>query len=314
MVLEHVENFINQENILAPTVKHVPFNNITQNALMFQDVITWPDPDVDTNFYTLKSHDYDFNNWSDYTTNDLRMRSPQFKKNNSILTSGCSHTWGVGMKDTMTWPNFVAEHYNLGYSNVALPGSSIMFQVLNIFQYCSTFGNPKVILCMFPNFERIRVFIENNILEGKTSTTYDFGPADAFTNEQIERPKITKLPANKNILVSENHAFYNSVCFIMMLEKYCESNNIKLLWSSWEHDEYNDVFSHIFNNYIPGSAGLNAQTVAWCNNDEHDRLRNTFSDIYEHAADGPEGHFGLHWHKHVSDLFINEINNNNLLS
>ena len=150
--MKHIKNFIEQKNLFVSTKKHVPFDNITQNALMFQDVIPWPDPSVDRDFYTLKNHDYHFNNWSDYSANDLRMRSPQFKKSNSILTSGCSHTWGVGIKDKLTWSNLVAENYNLGYSNVAVPGSSVMFQVLNIFQFCKTFGNPKIILCMFPNF------------------------------------------------------------------------------------------------------------------------------------------------------------------
>lgn len=310
--MKHIKNIIDKKNLFIPTKKHAPFDNITQNALMFQDVLAWPNPDENPNFYNLKHHDYHFNNWSDYSANDLNMRSPKFKKSNTLLTSGCSHSWGVGIKDTLTWPNLVAENYGVGYSNVALPGSSVMFQVLNIFQYCNTFGKPKAIICMFPNFERIRVFIENNILEGKTVTDYNFGPADAFTNRTINKPKITKLPANKDILVSENHAFYNSVCFIMILEKYCESNNISLAWSSWEHAEYNDAFKNIFNNYISGSAGLNAQKIADCDN--HIKLRDTFTSIYEEAADGPGGHFGVHWHKHVSELFINHINKQSLLS
>jgi hypothetical protein len=242
------------------------------------------------------------------------MRSPKFKKNNKILTSGCSHSWGVGMKDSLTWSSLVAENYKLDYSNVALPGSSVMFQVLNIFQYCKTFGNPKVILCMFPNFERIRVFVENKILENEKTNImgYNFGPTDAFTNRIIHKPNITKLPANKDILISENHAFYNSLCFIMILEKYCESNNINLAWSSWSHEEYDDAFRYAFNNYIPKSAGTNAETIHDCN--KHQGLKDQFPDIYEEAEDKPRGHFGVHWHKHVSEMFVKQINEKNLLS
>jgi hypothetical protein len=310
--MKDIENIIDKKKLFSSTKQNAPFDNITQNLLMFQDVVAWPDPDESIDFYNLDNHEYVYNGWSDYLVNRLYMRSPKFNKSNSILTSGCSHSWGVGIKDTLTWSNLVAENYKLGYSNVALPGSSVMLQVLNIFQYCNTFGNPKIILCMFPNFERIRVFVENNILEGDTLTKYNFGPANAFTNRIINKPKITKLPANKDILVSENHAFYNSVCFIMMLEKYCKSNNIKLAWSSWEHEKYNDPFNNIFENYINNSAGLNAQNISNCKS--HQDLRDAFPDIYDEAADVPKGHFGIHWHKHVSELFINEINQKNLLS
>jgi hypothetical protein len=308
-----IEDFLSKDHLFLDTKKNPPFDNPIKNMLMFQDAIEWPDPDSNDEFYSLRKSAYRFNNWSDYLSNGFNMRSPKFKKTNSILTSGCSHSWGVGLKDHLTWSNLVAENYGLGYSNVSLPGSSVMAQVMNIFQYCKTFGNPRVILCMFPNFERTRVFVENNIIEGSTvSPGYKFGVADAFTNSTIKKQKIIKLPADKDILVSENHAFYNSLCFIMMLEQYCASNSIGLYWSTWSHEEYDIPFNHIFNNYVNGSAGLNAEKISDCN--KHKKLKHTFNKIYDEAADGPGGHFGVHWHNHVAELFINQINNNSLLS
>jgi hypothetical protein len=290
-----------------------PFDNLTQNMLMFQDSISWPDPETNDSFYSLKKSSYKFNNWSNSVSNDLHMRSPKFKKNCEILTSGCSQTWGAGLSDTLTWPNLVAENYGVSYSNVALPGSSVMGQVINIFQYCKAFGNPKVILCMFPNFERIRVFVENNILEGATTVPgYNFGVADAFTNRSINKPKIIKLPADKDTLISENHSFYNSLCFIMMLEQYCLSNKISLAWSSWSHKEYDTVFSYVFNNYISESSGLDAERINNCKN--HQKLQKMFPGIFDEAADGPGGHYGVHWHNHVAETFINQIKKNNLLT
>jgi hypothetical protein len=292
------------------TEKNKPFDNITQNMLMFKDAVTWPE--ANDACYNLKKGSYKFNGWSGYSYNDFNMRSPKFTKNARILTSGCSHTWGVGLDYEKTWPNIVADSYDMEYSNVARPGSSVMYQVMSILQYCSTFGNPKVILCMFPNFERIRVFVENNILKGETQTGYGFGPADAFTNRLIDKPNLVKLPEDKDILVSENHAFYNSLCFIMILEKYCESNNINLAWSSWSHDEYDIPFSHFFGHYVTGSAGLGASKIHNCKN--HEDLRSIFPDIFDEAADSPKGHFGVHWHQHVAELFIKHINESNILS
>jgi hypothetical protein len=52
-----------------------------------------------------------------------------------------------------------------------------------------------------------------------------------------------------------------------MIEKYCDSNNIKLIWSTWSNDE---AFDHD-NNNIFHEIGLN---------NVHESLKNTFKHYH----------------------------------
>jgi hypothetical protein len=304
--MEDLHKIFPYEDLFVPTVQTTgPYKDLNKNMLMFRDAAAWPEPDNSGNFYSLYQSGGLPNDPIEYFINRANMRAPKFTKNVDLLTSGCSHTFGIGLNSNFIWPHLVSSNYELTYSNVALPGSSVMFQVISIIKYCKAFGNPKTILCMFPNFERIRVFVDDVVINGETDLRFNFGPANAFTNRTIHRPKTIRLPVDKNLFMSEQNAFYNSLLFIMILEQYCSSNNINLLWSSWSHSDYDSAFKEFFNNYINGTSGLDNFKISQCTS--HEDLKNNYHDIYDEAHDKPNGHFGVHWHRHVADMFIKEI-------
>jgi hypothetical protein len=105
-----------------------------------------------------------------------------------------------------------------------------------------------------------------------------------------------------------------------MLEQYCKSNHIKLIWSIY--DDYNlkvDIESlpNISNNYLKTSKYSAYDDFPY--KTIHDECVNKINNnhkLYDWAADyGSKrgvGHWGIHNHQHMAELFINrymEIDN-----
>lgn len=291
--------------------------NLDEQYLLFRDIMNWPNPETNKDFYKIRETDFNKYNNRTYETNQINMRAPEFKKNPTILMTGCSNSWGLGLPNDVIWPYLVAKEYDVDYVNTSMPGSSPMVEVVDIFKYCKTFGNPKIILAMFPDFQRSRVFVENKILKnvpdfsGAMGGT--IGPSDIFTIRLIDRPNYVKLPAEKHLLVSQSQAFYNNTLFVFMLEQFCKSNGIKLIWSTWHNDSFHEAFSFFYMNYAKDSLGFSEMKVDMCN--EHSYLEKEFPDIYYRADEPTEKkHPGVHWHYHVAEFFIDEINKRKLLS
>jgi hypothetical protein len=145
-----------------------------------------------------------------FNVNSYNYRCDEFiKKHNRkhILFSGCSYTFGTGLTKEETWANQVYKKFDdkygcSGYFNLGLKGNNIYSSILNIFKYCKNFGNPEAIFINLPESKR---FFDFDKKESKYKITYYNKVDDSFY-------------INKLIT-------YNTY---LMLEQYCNSNNIKL--------------------------------------------------------------------------------------
>jgi hypothetical protein len=250
-------------------------------------------------------------------------RGPDFIKNVDILFAGCSQTYGLGVKDGTIWGELVAKHLGFKYNNVSYRGGSVMQIVYNIFNYFEKYGNPKYILCAFPSFARTHVFIDSEIL---TSAPYnkilektygsDKGPYRAI--HLSRNSKYIKLPAKVEEVFPNEHRVWINLMFISMLETYCHSNNIKLLWTTWldVYEDNNKQMYNKFKNYFKLSDDWD-HTVApdkiiesVCHQDLKDKYENFFhrgTDWYIRNLEVWEGHWGAHTHIHISENFIREM-------
>jgi hypothetical protein len=145
---------------------------------------------------------------STYYLNNYGFRSDDFTdKHNGkhILFAGCSNTFGVGMPQDYLWPTLVYEKIKekeslSGFYNLGIPAGSNFEIISNIFKYCKMFGNPDCIFINFPNIGRDVIYLHD----------------DAQQNHQT------------NYLATIlSHNVY------LMLEQYCNSNNIKLISFTW---------------------------------------------------------------------------------
>jgi hypothetical protein len=194
-----------------------------------------------------------------YKYNSHGFRSTEFSSDVDILTAGCSHTFGSSIPFEHTWSQQLQKKIpNKKIATIAGPGYSTQKIISYIFRYFENIGNPKMIICNFPDFYR---FLFLNNFSNRIVHHY---------KNMLETPTLDKKTKKelKSSSPAINWGYYINYEYIFMLEKYCDSNNIKLIWSTWSNDE---AFDHD-NNNIFHEIGLN---------NVHESLKNTFKHYHE---------------------------------
>ena len=90
-----------------------------------------------------------------YTLNKHGYRSPEFDSGPDVIITGCSLTYGLGIKEEGIWGPLVCNELGFSDVNLALPGTGVNFAVNNLFSYFKEHGHPKAIICLFPDFYRL---------------------------------------------------------------------------------------------------------------------------------------------------------------
>jgi hypothetical protein len=258
-------------------------------------------------------------------------RGPDFSSDIDILFSGCSQTYGQGVEDGTIWGEIVANNLGLTYNNLSYRGGSAMQCVYNIFNYCKKYGNPKYILCAFPPLIRSHIFVDSYFITGKPFDNVlrqrygsDLGPYRTF--DAAKRNDYIKMPAKVDEVFSNEHRVWINLMFISMLETYCKSNNIKLLWTNWidVYNNKNPLMSTEFSNYFVLEDDWD-QTIHIDETDTlkynkcHQDIKNNYDNYFDRGTDWQYkseykklGHWGAHTHIHVAENFIKEIKNRGL--
>ena len=250
-----------------------------------------------------------------------------------ILAVGCSNTWGYGVPVDGRWTNILGERINKEIRNLSFPGGSINDLVAKSFEYFKIFGNPEIMLCLFPDPFRLRLPIKKNITKEFTLNKEDsknnppdltFGDIQLDVHLEIsQRNKYIKRPYTyREILPSEVPLFF-SMQAIHLLEQYCRSNNIKLIWSSWHpqtvmalNNDKENIFSNVvFNKDLVIDYHLN--NINKLENKEfdedcHKEYENYFKECFHIGGDVEDGlenaHPGVHKQIHIAEGFYQEMN------
>lgn len=281
-----------------------------------------------------------------YGLNSLFYRSPEFNKNNDILIGGCSFTFGTGLPENKIWSTIVSKHFEKTYSNISLNGISTTAIVDNVMAYFAKYGHPKVVMCLFPDFYRMRIptnpniFItENNMknLELKLSKEhYDYNQyyQNIHLSGVSHRPKYSVKPYIAETVLPSDMAYLSAVKSIRHLEQYCKAANIIFVWSVWEL-KASEVLN-IVKNENTFSNIIDIEPEKWHRNKDlevdsyhkevcecsgfdkckksiecHQDLKNSNPEIFHYAADRDNGiglaHWGTHRHQHIADKFIDKL-------
>jgi hypothetical protein len=253
----------------------------------------------------------------EYTHNKFNYRGDGFEKNNKMLSLGCSNTYGSGLPYESVWPSLLANKLNLDFSNLAQPGDSATIQIMKAFYYFEKFGNPEIIVALFPMFRLPFVKTENKLKSMVENVDLGLGKVK----------KYSKAPHKpENVLTREFSFFYDSV-MIDILRQYCLSNNIKLVWSVW-HPHYQDSVYNEVNKFYPDrhKEYCNVEAFNWTDKEsnewdfygDYNALRchneDRSQDLFYRAADrldkNSKTHWGTHVHTHIAESFYKKINNN----
>ncbi len=205
-----------------------------------------------------------------YRINKYGFRGEDFSPNKKILAAGCSFTFGVGVDEKSIWASILSK--KLGVSNIDLiakPGVSIPWIIENIFKYFKNYGHPEYLFCLFPNYERQYLPIDNLFyadkdyelygksvehVEGTMGEDGKFFRLLAISQESQEGGnRYLKLPYDYLKVFSQDFCIKESTLSIKYLEDYCEAVGIKFLWSSWTTSVYEDALTENKNLAIKNS-------------------------------------------------------------
>jgi hypothetical protein len=176
----------------------------------------------------------------EYKYNSNGFRSDNFVSTHSgkhLLFSGCSEGEGIASPLNTMWNKIVYDSLNVndeysGFFNVAIDNFGFHKVVFNIINYISKHGKPDEIVLLMPDICRLNQW-------DATSENYH----QIWTNPN----DLSTVKDQENFM----NAIINFVPFMKLFESYCDSNNIKLIWSTWSSLEGKvfaiiNTFKHFF--------------------------------------------------------------------
>jgi hypothetical protein len=282
-----------------------------------------------------------------YNFNSDGYRSREFGLDNRILAAGCSFTFGSGVPEDAIWANVVGDKLDIPNAVLASPGASTSFIIEELFAYFKAYGNPEVVLCLFPNHERLEVPCDGELISSPPGHVDPLVDTVDAANYSVLSRKYIKRPYNVEHITTEEMGLYRAIKNIRMLEQYCASTKINLIWGTW-NVKFNEILLELngtnefnFNNYFDVINGgchsyqknisskitkvfydyesysncrwLHKDTDCDCSTNCHQELLEKYgSDQFnigmDHHVVGIEAaHPGAHIHAHYAEAFLTQI-------
>lgn len=155
-----------------------------------------------------------------------------------VLFLGDSFTAGDGLEKEDVWSYKVYKKISetnktSGYYNIAFSGSSFFSSVLQFFNYCYLYGNPKIVFFMITDIERDKRYFKDQYFEKSISGIYKMLEQYCFSNK------------------IELYSFTWSTCFGQ--DKLEESSKIIFLkfnkFKTFYHLSCKDLNDNVYKNY-----------------------------------------------------------------
>lgn len=289
----------------------IPMSNVSdvlknEFDLMWQ--INYPDK---KHWKVLPVESADDDGQVDYFYNSDYFRCDEFTNKHGkrhILFGGCSNTEGVGGQLDTVWTTLVHKELSKkedvgGFYSISKSGFGWQ-KIINAFQtYVSKYGFPTHFFVLLPNFGR---FFEWNEENNVWYYVQRYPGKNDFGDLEKRELKPTQLQERPITLKEQREKFIDFVITWKLFEQYCKSNNVKLIWATWEANDQSDLelvktfesfFSINFNefpNFI-----LNQRPSGKLN--KHDLKRR-------------DGHNGILWHEYWAKTFLEEIDKRGLFN
>lgn len=238
-----------------------------------------------------------------YQYNKDGFRSDEFKINNSkytVVFGGCSETEGVGGNLDEVWSyklyKELKNKYNIeNYYSLGKAGYGWHKIILNFLIYAEKYGNPTHFFVLLPNIGR-NYFWDENL----NAWNYNQKYTNFYLNKTVH---------NKNILfdcIKHKDYFIEFSVGWKIFEKYCNSHNIKLLFSTWEYEENNNLmFANQHKDFFP----LSNDGMKKYLDKNYDNLKIDKKDLQKR-----DGHKGNIVHEYYKSEFLNEIESRGLFN
>jgi len=243
-----------------------------------------------------------------YQYNKNFFRSDDFKRvhdGKHILFSGCSETEGVGGNIEDSWSHILynrisKEEKCSGFFNLAKSGWGWSRIIPNSLIYFKKYGYPDVFFIMLPNHQR-KFYYEENDFSDENFIYWQTYPSSYFTYK--EKYKIERTSTPKEYLEDFVNFLINWKTFCEL----CKSNNVKLIFSTWDILDGTNLKDTGFDNFFEMEFGekLKKFTKNWYDN----------NDIKPDDNKKRDGHRGRIIHNYWADEFYKQykgVNNKNV--
>lgn len=224
-----------------------------------------------------------------YEYNSLGFRSDEFTKTHQgkhVLFSGCSETEGVGGAlescwSYMTYKELQKQEALSGFFNLSRYGWGYDIIISNIMEYIKEYGKPDKIFILFPNIGRYYQWKDDP--DDSCEKFHYVGAIPNSVKELGTEPEFKR----KITIETQRSNFITFTMIIKLFEEYCKTNNIDLVWSSWDNEDATNYQNlEIFNSFIKM---VRADDFV---NDNQDLFLNKIKikDDWERKRDGHSGY------------------------
>ena len=265
-----------------------------------------------------------------YKWNSDGVRSVEFSTKPKVIALGCSNTLGQGLPVNLRWSDILQEKIKQPVGNISYSGASIAKDISSFFGMIHTYNYvPEYVICNFANLQRL-YFIDP---ENKYMRDY-------FLNNE-QRISKAEIPFEYGKIIPYEWVYYHNLDHIKMLEAFCMTNNIKLIWSTWSTNISPDQEQFLVDNFkfyvkdptrkaFPQSFeySVNPNTIEELlpyyeiikkdGTNCHQEEKKNYPEIFDYAYDyhkiagtwGPGAHWphpGYHRQLHWAEFYYNEM-------
>jgi len=239
--------------------------------------------------------------------NSFNYRSPEFSQVD-LITLGCSQTFGIGVCYEYIWPNLLAKKLNFTHANISLPGWSASQAIRNFYIYVNTYGKPKAVSLLLPDFFRYLYVVTPEVSrlysgeEPWPQPRLEVGQLHIDGIWDIKNlPVLSKRPHLMSEVVTPDFSFYQNLDDIYKFLVFCEQLGIAVSISSWHGDETLDLLralgtinEKLFYEDI-------SESVEKCQNLDHFSIKKELMhDEFDVGLDKAQ-HMGVHEHMHHAE-------------
>lgn len=164
----------------------------------------------------------EINGWLDknldftYEFNEHGFRSESFKTECKVLFNGCSQTMGVGLPLQISWAGRVAQELDVPYHSIACAGADWQ-HVCQRTLYWIPKLKPDLMILKEPPIPRFNWWDQETVVS-----------TSQFNYDELMDCKIKESRPLIDI-VADNNAIWYQYSMQMIIEKFCEENNVQLL-------------------------------------------------------------------------------------
>jgi len=240
-----------------------------------------------------------------YIYNSDRFRCDEFGFNNSkyhIVFGGCSETEGVGgnLEESWSYKLYLnlKEKYDIGgYYSLGKSGNGWHKIALSLIEYANRYGAPTHFFVMLPNIGRNFYWNKDN-----KRWKYDQKYVYAGTGDS---------PYGKENIIDEDEHKRQFIEFAVgwkIFYNYCKSNNIKLLYSTWDLEENSNLLMYDNQHQCFHQLGTDKDLQGF--------IESKYPDLKlpQRALKKRDGHKGDIIHEYWKDCFLKAIKTRGLFN